>query len=170
MNIIVDVVIILLFRPSKFQHIRERELDLHGSLILNDKCVDCFESKDLKNYLVEYIDILQQYITHPITGHTSILDPLGDVNSYYETLQDIKNHIRSISCKKKVIKKGVLKKIKKYATTETPKVKEEEGKAAEESINSDNWDGWTTEHLREMVTVYGEIQKLLSECKELAPS
>lgn len=145
------------------QKIKQNIHDLLKTLIINRSIIKCFYDKYSLNVMGESLREIKKEILPPLKNHNhNILDDSRDIpKDIFYKLQHISNQIRSIDCKKKVVRKGVLKKIKKFLTTQAPATVEESNSVDE------NWDGWTYENLQLMKQYYEEMQKELEEMRKL---
>jgi hypothetical protein len=166
--------------PSVFQ-VLTQNIDGFRSLTLNKTVSNCiyqtvkdrdyYKSREILKILSESVNKLKYDILEPmaIENRNIKITPETNLNYFeiYDSLTNIFNNINSIQCKKKIKKKGVMKKIKKYMTTEEPVAVKEEKKILK---SYEDFDGWTYEHLQLMKQYYREIQQLLGEIRELCPS
>uniref|UniRef100_A0A1B6JGW1 Uncharacterized protein n=1 Tax=Homalodisca liturata TaxID=320908 RepID=A0A1B6JGW1_9HEMI len=131
------------------------------SLILKKQLIECYNNKKFLYLLGESVRKIKHKILEPL--HEQLIKSSVDIKTYlteyYLKLQQISNHLNSIQCKKKVVKKGVRRKIKKFQSTEGPREASVEG--------SDEWDGWTVENLKLMMDYYEEMQAELDEMRKL---
>lgn len=173
------------------QTITQKINDLSKLLILDKTKSSCIHqtvvsrkhqrSKEFLQILSTSVDKLKNELLESLTSQNNCLNE-SEKNLYdiYNNLKNIINNINSIQCKKKIKKKGVMKKIKKYMTTVEPEVKKEEKVILEnsekETLQSnekeilDDFDGWSYEHLQLMKQYYAEIQQELAEIRKLCPS
>lgn len=156
-NIIITLSFIFL---GKSQDIKQNIQDICRTLIVDKNIINCFYDKQSLRLMGESSRNLKNDILLPLRRLYYIVDPSEDkLEDIFYKLQHVSNQIKSIDCKKKVVKKGVLKKIKKFQTTQAPA-------SAEASVNEE-WDGWTFENLQLMKQYYEEMQKELEEIRKL---
>uniref|UniRef100_A0A1B6GYF2 Uncharacterized protein n=1 Tax=Cuerna arida TaxID=1464854 RepID=A0A1B6GYF2_9HEMI len=131
------------------------------SFILNKQLIECYNNNKFLYLLGESVSKIKHEILEPLHEQliTPSVDSETDLTEYYLKLQQISSHINSIQCKKKVVKKGVRRKIKKFQSTEGPREASVEG--------SDESDGWTLENLKLMMDYYEEMQAELAEMRKL---
>lgn len=145
------------------QSTRQKIKDLCSTLIL-DKHAKCTFDQHSLNVFEDNIRTLKYEILLPLQrrNYDILITTDNDLEFYYNEIIRISSNIKKIECKKKVAKKGVRKKIKKYVTTERPK----EEKTVRES-EEEEWDGWTYENLMLMKQYYEEMQQELEDIRQL---